>query len=336
MTSAPNERLFVMRLQQYTGPVMAKGLEDTAFYRYYPLASLNEVGGNPQRFGISRDNFHAKNSARRNQWPNSLLATSTHDSKRSEDVRARINVLSEIPAEWYRALRSWQRKNRDSKVDLAGVETPSANAEYLLYQTLLGAWPLTPMGPQEHEEFVARIQEYMEKALREAKIYTSWVSPNAAYETIVRNFIKTILEPMPENEFLREFISFPQQDRAGGNAQFFVAGPVKDCISGHPRFLSGKRDLELQPGGSRQPPPCRLFTAPLSSREVWMLKPGGSGRACCTTDEPSCEWRYQVVCDQPSAQISQGQPGNLLAWRLICPCALRESLQNHIVAFART
>ena len=106
-----------------------------------------------------------------------MLATSTHDTKRSEDVRARINVLSEIPAEWYRALRSWRRMNQSRKGDLDGVEVPSANAEYVLYQTLLGTWPLKPMTSDEHTEYVARIQRYMEKALRKAKVYTSWVSP---------------------------------------------------------------------------------------------------------------------------------------------------------------
>jgi len=107
-------RLFVMRFQQLTGPVMAKGLEDTAFYRYCPLLSLNEVGGSPDRFGVALTHFHAKNLARRQSWRNAMLAGSTHDTKRSEDVRARINVLSEIPAEWYRAIRTWQRLNEEA------------------------------------------------------------------------------------------------------------------------------------------------------------------------------------------------------------------------------
>ena len=113
-------RLFVMRFQQLTGPVMAKGLEDTAFYRYCPLLSLNEVGGSPDRFGVALTHFHAKNLARRQSWRNAMLASSTHDTKRSEDVRARINVLSEIPAEWYRAIRTWQRLNEEKKIQVAG------------------------------------------------------------------------------------------------------------------------------------------------------------------------------------------------------------------------
>ena len=139
-------RLFVMRFQQLTGPVMAKGLEDTAFYRYCPLLSLNEVGGSPDKFGVALTHFHAKNLARRQSWRNAMLASSTHDTKRSEDVRARINVLSEIPAEWYRAIRTWQRLNEEKKIQVAGESVPSANEEYFLYQTLLGAWPLTADG----------------------------------------------------------------------------------------------------------------------------------------------------------------------------------------------
>ena len=143
-------RLFVMRFQQLTGPVMAKGLEDTAFYRYCPLLSLNEVGGSPETFGVALAHFHAKNPCPPTSWRNAMLASSTHDTKRSEDVRARINVLSEIPSEWYRAIRAWQRLNQDKKILVAGEAVPSANEEYFLYQTLIGAWPLTPMNSEEH------------------------------------------------------------------------------------------------------------------------------------------------------------------------------------------
>src|SRR4029077_11997883 len=168
-----DRRLFVMRFQQLTGPVMAKGLEDTAFYRYCPLLSLNEVGGSPETFGIPVAHFHAKNSSRRTSWRNAMLASSTHYTKRSEDVRARLKLLSEIPAEWYRAIRAWQRLNQDKKVLVAGEAVPSSNEEYFLYQTLVGAWPLTPMNSEEYREFVGRLHTYMEKALREAKVNTS-------------------------------------------------------------------------------------------------------------------------------------------------------------------
>jgi (1->4)-alpha-D-glucan 1-alpha-D-glucosylmutase len=138
-------RDFVMRFQQITGPVMAKGIEDTAFYRAFPLASLNEVGGNPERFGVAIDAFHRHNAERLDNWPHTLLTTTSHDTKRSEDVRARINVLSEMPRDWERAVQRWRAMNRNKKVELDGAEVPDPQEEYLLYQTLIGTWPLPPM-----------------------------------------------------------------------------------------------------------------------------------------------------------------------------------------------
>ena len=204
-------RLFVMRFQQFSGPVMAKGLEDTAFFRYYPLLSLNEVGGNPEQFGVSVPFFHTKNRIRQESWPNALLATSTHDTKRSEDVRARLNVLSEIPIEWARALFQWRGLNQGRKRLVSGESVPSANEEYLLYQTLIGTWPLNQMSNGEHGEYLSRIANSVEKGLREAKIHSSWVNPNLAYETAVREFVTEILTPSSSNGFLDEFINF--QDR---------------------------------------------------------------------------------------------------------------------------
>src|SRR5579884_3794983 len=201
-------RLFVMRFQQLTGPVMAKGVEDTAFYRFYPLASLNEVGAEPQTFGITVPMFHRKNGARLHAWPHSMLATSTHDTKRSEDVRARINVLSEIPLEWYRAVERWQKLNRQFRTDINGNEAPSTNEAYLLYQTLVGTWPLEAMTRESHTAYIGRIQTYMEKALHEAKVHTSWVNPNREWDEAVRRFVSGVLEDTPENRFLADFREF--------------------------------------------------------------------------------------------------------------------------------
>ena len=146
MRNGPSAK-FHHAFQQLTGPVMAKGVEDTAFYRYFPLASLNEVGGDPAHFGVSVNAFHRRNLIRRESWPNSMSASSTHDTKRSEDVRARINVLSEMPGEWYRAIRRWRELNRSAKTRVDDRHAPDANEEYLLYQTLVGTWPLYPMNP---------------------------------------------------------------------------------------------------------------------------------------------------------------------------------------------
>ena len=196
------QRYFVMRFQQHSGPVMAKGLEDTAFYIYNPLASLNEVGGNPEKFGTAVSEFHEQNAYRLTSVPYSMISTSTHDSKRSEDVRARIDVLSEIPREWRSALHRWSQVNEKHRQALNGDMIPDRNEEYLLYQSLLGTYPAEEVDKDDYQNFCDRIRDYMLKAIREAKVHTSWVSPNADYEEGVVKFISSILERSPSNEFL--------------------------------------------------------------------------------------------------------------------------------------
>ncbi|MBV9481698.1 MAG: malto-oligosyltrehalose synthase [Acidobacteria bacterium] len=198
---------FTMKFQQVTSAVMAKGLEDTAFYRYNRLLSLNEVGADPITFGVSVDEFHRANFERGELWPHSVLAGSTHDSKRSEDVRARINVLSEMPAQWRASLRRWRDWNRSRKRTLDGALAPDRNDEYLLYETLIGAWPLTVEGAN-WSDFVDRIQGYMLKAIREAKQHSSWANPHAEYEQAVEKFVQAILERKRRNRFLHDFEQF--------------------------------------------------------------------------------------------------------------------------------
>ena len=193
---------FVKRFQQITGPVMAKGVEDTAFYVYNRLVSLNEVGGSPERFGITLEAFHGQNIERCKSRPLAMLATSTHDTKRSEDVRARINVLSEIPEQWREGLSRWSRQNRKLKMIVDGKPAPSRNEEYLLYQTLVGTWPFCNPDEDEFAEFRSRIKEYMLKAMREAKVHTSWISPNSLHEDAVMYFIDSILKDSRHNNFL--------------------------------------------------------------------------------------------------------------------------------------
>ena len=187
---------FILKFQQLTGPVMAKGLEDTACYSYARFISSNEVGGTPAEFGIPVSEFHRGNQERAERWPASMLATSTHDMKRSEDVRARLNVLSEMPNVWAAQVMKWRRINRSRKVQLAdGRVVPDNNEEYFLYQTLVGAWPLQLQSEQQRKEFVRRIQQYMHKALHEAKVNVSWLNPNPEYAAGMRTFIERILAP---------------------------------------------------------------------------------------------------------------------------------------------
>jgi (1->4)-alpha-D-glucan 1-alpha-D-glucosylmutase len=232
-------QLFTMRFQQLSSPVMAKGVEDTAFYRYYPLASLNEVGGDPARFGVSVNAFHRRNLIRRELWPNSMSASSTHDTKRGEDVRARINVLSETPGEWYRAIGRWRDVNRAAKTKLEGRSAPDANEEYLLYQTLVGTWPLYPMNPDEHQAYIRRIDGYMQKALHEAKVHTSWVNPNNDYEKAVTKFVERVLEPSPDNRFLQDLREFQAPIARAGMWNSVAQLVLKIASPGVPDFYQG-------------------------------------------------------------------------------------------------
>ncbi len=218
---------------------MAKGVEDTAFYRYYPLASLNEVGGDPERFGVAVAQFHRRNMARRHAWPHSMLTTSTHDVKRGEDVRARINVLSEMPAEWYRAVSRWQRMNRQHAGDQEGRPPPDANEAYLLYQTLVGTWPLEPMSREQQPRYVERIQTYMQKAIHEAKVHSSWVNPNLEYDDAVRRFVEAILRDSPDNPFLDDFREFQTQVARAGCWNSLSQTLLKIASPGVPDFYQG-------------------------------------------------------------------------------------------------
>jgi (1->4)-alpha-D-glucan 1-alpha-D-glucosylmutase len=199
------QQRFVGKFQQVTAPVMAKGLEDTAFYVYNRLLSLNEVGNDADRFGVSPEELHRANQERQAKWPWALSALSTHDTKRSEDVRARLNVLSELPQEWQTCLQRWSDLNAPHRQTLEDEPVPDAREEYLLYQTLLGAWPLEPYTAEEYAAFVERIQAYMLKALHEAKVHTSWTNPNQAYDEAVQQYVAQILAPQTSGAFLDDF-----------------------------------------------------------------------------------------------------------------------------------
>jgi (1->4)-alpha-D-glucan 1-alpha-D-glucosylmutase len=243
-----------MRFQQLTPPVTAKGIEDTAFYRYYPLATLCEVGGDPSLFGISIQTFHENNRKRLARWPHTLLATSTHDSKRSEDARARINVLSENPVNWYRAVRRWQKLNQDLKTSFEGWLAPDVREEYLLYQTLVGVWPFAPTINEEWDQsFVERIEDYMIKAVREAKMHSSWLNQNEEYERCVRNFIRGILAP--ESAFVNDFMKSQSSVARAGMFNSLSQTLLKITAPGIPDFYQGTEiwDFSLVDPDNRRP-----------------------------------------------------------------------------------
>jgi (1->4)-alpha-D-glucan 1-alpha-D-glucosylmutase len=202
--------LAAMHFQQVTGPVMAKAFEDTPFYRYFRLVGLNEVGGDPRRFGISVAAFHHLTQERARSWPRTMVTTATHDTKRGEDARVRLALLSEMPRDWSNRLSQWLRLNRSRRVELDGEIVPERAVEYLFYQALLGAWPpdLAPDDVAGIKRLGERIEAYMIKAVREGKQQSSWSNPNTAYEAALERFVRAVLDASRESPFLTEFHNF--------------------------------------------------------------------------------------------------------------------------------
>jgi (1->4)-alpha-D-glucan 1-alpha-D-glucosylmutase len=264
---------FAMKFQQYTAPVMAKGMEDTTFYRYNRLVSLNDVGSDPRQFGVSVAAFHRANQERARRWPHAMINTGTHDSKRSEDVRARINVLSELPAEWRLYLTRWSRYNRGSKRKVDGVPCPCRNDEYLLYQTLVGAWPLEDLDEAGLAAFRRRIEDYMIKAVREAKEHSSWINPDAAYEDALTGFIRALLE---DPRFLDEFLPFQRRVARFGMFNSLSQALLKLAAPGVPDIYQGNElwNFSLVDPDNRRPVDFDRRQALLA--EVKALEAGGS------------------------------------------------------------
>jgi (1->4)-alpha-D-glucan 1-alpha-D-glucosylmutase len=245
---------FAMKFQQFTGPVQAKGLEDTTFYRYVPLVSLNEVEGDLYRFGRSPGEFHEANAHRQRFWPFSMLTTATHDTKRGEDARARLNVLSELPEEWRREITRWARLNAGNRTTVEGRPAPDRNDEYLFYQALLGAWPVD--SPEEaSEELVQRLQQYMTKAIREAKIHTSWINPFEAYEQAVLRFVDRTLRGSRSGRFLGLFVPFQRRIAPIGMLNSLAQLVLKLASPGVPDLYQGNElwDFNLVDPDNRRP-----------------------------------------------------------------------------------
>jgi (1->4)-alpha-D-glucan 1-alpha-D-glucosylmutase len=243
---------FIMRLQQFTGPLMAKGVEDTVFYVYNRLLSLNEVGAGPLQFGIDLDEFHAFNQHRVACWPHAMNASATHDTKRGEDVRARLNVLSELPAEWEQHVRQWHEINLERKVRIGERLAPENDDEYLLYQTLLGAYPFDLA---DYPPFIERIKAYLIKATREAKVHTNWLEPDSRYEDALLAFADRVLQPGKENPFLQAFLPFQRKIQHHGILNSLAQTLLKLTTPGLPDFYQGTElwDLSLVDPDNRRP-----------------------------------------------------------------------------------
>ncbi len=257
---------FVARFQQLTGAATAKGVEDTAFYCFDRLISLNEVGGDPGRFGLATEEFHDFCRSQQAHWPHSMLSTSTHDTKRSEDVRARINLPSEIPERWCEAVRRWSAMNEPRRRN----QWPDQNIEYLFYQTLVGAWPLS----------TERAVAYMEKAAREARQHTSWAKQIAAYDSALMRFVTTTME---DPEFRKDLQSFVAPLAEAGFLNSLVQTLIKATAPGVPDFYQGCDlwDLSLVDPDNRRPVDFELRKRllaemrTLSGEEIWQRRETG-------------------------------------------------------------
>ena len=268
---------FAMKVQQYTGPVQAKGVEDTAFYRYCPLLSLNEVGGNPTRFGGRPEEFHEANRERAERFPLAMSTTSTHDAKRGEDARARLNVLSEIPKIWSNQVKLWMRINSSARTRVQDETAPDRSDEYIYYQALLGAWPAGQESVSS--EFVERMREYLRKATKEKKVHTSWLTPSAEYDAAVAEFVERTLMGTRSTPFLAQFLPFQKRIAELGVVNSLSQLTLKIASPGVPDFYQGSEvwDLSLVDPDNRRPVD---FAARRSMFENISQK-FGQGAPCC-------------------------------------------------------
>ncbi len=242
---AERYRAFAQRLQQYTAPVVAKGIEDTALYRHHRLVSVNDVGGEPDEVGVSVAAFHAISRERWLNRPGAMLTTSTHDAKRSEDVRARIDVISELPAAWRLATRRWSRMNRRHKRTVDDRSAPTRNDEYLLYQMLVGSLPAGPLDDAALADYRQRLEQAMLKSVRESKAVTSWMNPHPAYEAALSAFVQAALASGDANLFLADLRANVEVIAHYGALNTLTLAVVKTLSPGVPDFYQGHELIEL-------------------------------------------------------------------------------------------
>ncbi|WP_322517866.1 malto-oligosyltrehalose synthase [Rhodopseudomonas palustris] len=248
--SKPRVRRFALKVQQFTGPTMAKSLEDTAFYRYHRLLALNEVGGEPAAHALAPDAFHQLMTQRAQDWPHGMTSTMTHDAKRGEDARTRLLALAEMPGEWASLVAKWKLLNAAHLVTDGAMRAPSATFEYMLYQGLVGAWPLEP-----DPDFTDRIQGYALKAAREGKQETNWINPNLAYEEGIRIFIDRLLDPAQSGAFLESLQNLSERVSVIGALNSLSQITLKTTMPGVPDFYQGTEfwDFSLVDPDNRRP-----------------------------------------------------------------------------------
>jgi (1->4)-alpha-D-glucan 1-alpha-D-glucosylmutase len=327
---------FAMKLQQYSAPVQAKGVEDTAFYRYNTLLSLNEVGGDPGRFGRSAAEFHAANADRLRRRPFEMIATSTHDTKLGEDARMRVNVLAEIPDAWDAAVRTWQKVTAGWRQKVDGDWAPDGNDTYRLYQVLVACWPPAGLTALERGPLGERLQGYMAKALREAKQHTSWVSENLAYETAVRDFIARLVDGPDADRFVHAFEPFARRVAVLGAIQSLGQVVLKTVAPGVPDFYQGSEfwTLTLVDPDNRRPVDFAARRAALDALEP--LLAGGPSEVL-SPDALRAAWpdgRIKLFVTAAGLRLRQAHPDLFLSGGYL-PLRTTLTVQADAVACAR-
>ncbi|MBI4293048.1 MAG: malto-oligosyltrehalose synthase [Betaproteobacteria bacterium] len=330
-------RSFAMRFQQFTAPVTAKGIEDTAFYSFNRLVSLNDVGGDPNQIGTTLAAFHGASADRAARWPHTMLATSTHDSKRSEDVRARLDVLSETTAAWRLLVRRWTRMNRSRKQVLNEGAAPSRNDEYLLYQTLLGTFPAEDLDGAALDAYRERMESYLLKAIREAKVHTSWVNADEAYESATAAFVRALLTRSDTNLFLDDLASQARNYAWFGALNSVSMALVKFASPGVPDLYQGNEILDffLVDPDNRRPVDYGRRRALLAELESLAAEPGAlRGPGVRALLQRPQDGRAKLWVITRSLGLRR-EHEDLFKSGDYLPVTVAGSRANHIVAFAR-
>ncbi|HYF41438.1 MAG TPA: malto-oligosyltrehalose synthase [Ramlibacter sp.] len=331
---SPTDRgRFLARWQQFTSPVMAKAVEDTAFYRYLRLTSLNEVGGDPAGFGVSAAAFHGANQARARYRPHCLLATSTHDSKRGEDLRARINVISEAPALWNEALRRWAGWGELYLTETQAGPSPSRNDVWLFFQTLAGLWPAQPPDAGQLAQLRRRMQEYMRKAVREAKQHTSWTCPDSAYEKAVEHYVDSVLRAGPFTDDLQKFTSVAAP---WGFRNSLAQVALKFTVPGVPDVYQGceQWNFSLVDPDNRRPVDFAALAANLESLRARCRDGIPDGALWADLMKNVEDGRLKQLVTWRLLQLRQQRPG-LFREGAYLPLASEGPAAEHALGFAR-
>ncbi len=322
--SSARVRRFAFKVQQFTGPMMAKSLEDTAFYRYHRLLALNEVGGEPDASGLTARDFHALMRARADDAPHGLTATATHDTKRGEDARMRVLAIAELTDDWMTAVTTWRELNAHLAGQVGDLRVPSLGLEYMLYQTLVGAWPLNGADAS----FVERIETYAIKAAREGKVETSWINPDEAYEAGVTRFLRRMLDRTESAEFMESFAALARRTALLGALNSLSQLTLKATMPGVPDFYQGTElwDLSLVDPDNRRPVD---FSARAAALHELGTAPDWAALAAAWPDG-----RIKLALTRQLITLRNAHAA-LFAEGTYRPLDVRGRHRDHVVAFAR-